>query len=191
MGILIRDVQLNEESMDVLIEDNRFKLIGSHLEADNAQVIDGRGKAILPTFVNTHTHASMTLMRSYADDMELHDWLTNYIWPLESKMGEEDIYHGARLACLEMIKSGTTCFNDMYWHFHGVARAVEESGMRAVLSSVFIDFNGHEKASEQRDLTVKLFDESKRYSNRLGFALGPHAIYTVSEESPLQRKTIC
>ncbi len=183
MGILIRKVEFNGASTDVLIDGNRFKKVGENLDAEGAQVVDGRGKAILPTFVNAHTHASMTLMRSYADDLELHDWLTNYIWPLESKMDEEDIYHGARLACLEMIKSGTTCFNDMYWHFHGVARAVEESGMRAVLSSVFIDFNDPEKAAEQRELTAKLFDESKRYSDRIGFALGPHAIYTVSEES--------
>jgi len=183
MGLLIQNVELDGVVTDVLIEGNRFAAMGENLEATGEQVLDGRGLAILPTFVNAHTHASMTLMRSYADDLQLHDWLENYIWPLESKMGEEDIYHGARLACLEMIKSGTTCFNDMYWHFHGTARAVEEMGMRAVLSSVFIDFNDETKAAEQRALTARLFEESKQYSDRIGFALGPHAIYTVSDES--------
>ncbi len=183
MNLLIRNVQLNGQATDVLIEGNRFKAIGTGLEAGAEQIIEGEGKAILPSFVNMHTHASMTLMRSYADDLDLHDWLENHIWPMEAKLGEEDIYHGARLACLEMIKSGTTCFNDMYWHYHGIARAVEEMGLRAVLSSVFIDFSDPAKAAEQRELSTRLSGETKQYSDRIGFALGPHAIYTVSKES--------
>ncbi len=183
MAILIQNVELDGNQTDVLIEANRFKTIAPKQEVGGAQVLDGSGKAILPTFVNMHTHAAMTLLRSYADDLELHDWLTNYIWPLEAKLDEEDIYNGARLACLEMIKSGTTAFNDMYWHFHGTARAVEEMGLRAMLSSVFIDFSDEAKAKEQRDLTKELFYESRQYSDRIGFALGPHALYSVSEKS--------
>uniref|UniRef100_UPI003561D97E amidohydrolase n=1 Tax=Pontiella sp. TaxID=2837462 RepID=UPI003561D97E len=183
MDMLIRDVELGGTRTDVLIEGNRFRRIGPNLAAGTAAVLDGTGKAIVPTFVNMHTHASMTLLRSYADDLELHDWLANYIWPLEAKLDEEDIYHGARLACLEMIKSGTTCFNDMYWHFHGVARAVEESGIRAMLSSVFIDFNEAGRARNEPRQAARLFEEATRYSDRIGFALGPHAIYTVSEAS--------
>ncbi len=183
MGLLIQNVQLNEKTTDVLIEGNRFKSIAENIDVLGLQILDGSGMAILPTFINMHTHASMTLMRGYADDLDLHDWLENHIWPLEAKLTEEDVYHGARLACLEMIKSGTTCCNDMYWHFHGIARAVEEMGLRAVLSSVFIDFNDAAKAEEQRELTERLFEETKQYSDRIGFALGPHAIYTVSKES--------
>ncbi len=183
MSILIKGAELNGAVTDVLIEGNRFSKIGADIECPEAAVINGAGKAIVPSFNNAHTHASMTLLRSYADDLELHDWLANYIWPREAEMNEEDIYHGARLACLEMIKSGTTGFNDMYWHYHGIARAVEEMGMRALLSSVFIDFNDAEKAAEQRKLSERLFEETKLYSDRVNFALGPHAIYTVSEES--------
>jgi 5-methylthioadenosine/S-adenosylhomocysteine deaminase len=183
MKILIKGVQLDEAITDVLIEGNRFKQIGTSIQQPDAEMVDGQGLAILPTFVNMHTHAPMTLMRSYADDLDLHDWLENYIWPLEAQLTEEDIYHGARLACLEMIKSGTTCFNDMYWHYHGIARAVEEMGLRAVLSSVFIDFNDAAKAEEQRNLTEKLLEETKQYSDRIHFSLGPHAIYTVAKSS--------
>jgi len=183
MDLLIRNVQLDGKATDVLIEGNRFKAIGSGLAVGAEQVLEGEGKAILPTFINMHTHAPMTLMRSYADDLDLHDWLGNHIWPMEAKLNEEDIYHGARLACLEMIKSGTTCFNDMYWHYHGIARAVEEMGLRAVLSSVFIDFNDAAKAAEQRELSARLLGETKHYPDRIGFALGPHAIYTVSKNS--------
>ena len=183
MSIWIKNVQLDGRPTDVLIEGNRFASIGTDLKAKADRVLDGTGKAMLPSFINMHTHASMTLMRSYADDLDLHDWLENYIWPAEARLTEEDIYHGARLACLEMIRSGTTCFNDMYWHYHGVARAVEEMGLRAVLSSVFIDFSDKGKAEEQRDLTRQLAEESRRYTDRIGFALGPHSIYTVSKAS--------
>ncbi|MBT8046241.1 MAG: amidohydrolase [Pontiella sp.] len=183
MSMLIQNAEFDGVETNVLIEGNRFKAIGKDITSPDAEVLDASGMAIVPTFVNAHTHASMTLLRSYADDLELHDWLTNYIWPLEEKMDEEAIYHGARLACLEMIKSGTTCFNDMYWHFHGVARAVEEMGIRATLSSVFIDFSDPAKAKEQRELTKRLFREVEQYSDRIKFALGPHAIYSVSKES--------
>lgn len=183
MDLLIRNVQLHGSVTDVLIKGNRIETIGSGLADRADRIINGEGKAILPSFINMHTHASMTLMRSYADDMILHDWLENHIWPMEAKLDEEDIYHGARLACLEMIRSGTTCFNDMYWHYHGVARAVEEMGLRAVLSSVFIDFSDSGKAAEQRELSTRLARENGRYPDRIRFALGPHSIYTVSKDS--------
>ncbi len=189
MALLIRNVEHEHAVTDVLIDGNRFKAIAPGLPVGDATVIDGRGKAILPTFVNAHTHASMTLLRGYADDKELHDWLENHIWPAESGLDEHDIHLGARLACLEMIKSGTTCFNDMYWHFHGVARAVEEMGLRAVLSSVFIDFSDSGRAREQRALTRQLLSDATRYSDRIGFALGPHAIYSVSKDSLLWAKS--
>jgi len=124
----------------------------------------------------------MTLMRSYADDLELHDWLSNHIWPLEAKLTEDDVYWGTKLACLEMIKSGTTCFNDMYWHTKGSAKAVEESGIRGVLSAVLIDLFNEEKTKEQISLNKKLFKEFKKFCSRVIFALGPHALYTVSKE---------
>jgi 5-methylthioadenosine/S-adenosylhomocysteine deaminase len=183
MDWLVKNVEFEGRKTDVRIVGNRFGRIAPDQEAFGATILNGEGMALLPTFVNMHTHAAMTLLRSYADDLELHDWLTNYIWPLEAQMSEEDIYHGARLACLEMIRSGTTCFNDMYWHFHGTARAVEEMGTRAVLSSVFIDFGDEQKAEEQRVATRQLYSEAQQYSDRIHFALGPHALYTVSENS--------
>lgn len=183
MSLLIKDVQLDGAPTDVLIEGNRFKTIASGIDETGHEILSGAGRALIPGFINMHTHASMSLLRGYADDLHLHDWLNNHIWPLEAELTEEDIYHGARLACLEMIKSGTTCFNDMYWYYHGVARAVEEMGLRATLSSVFIDLNDAERAAAEREQAVRLFEESRRYSDRLSFALGPHAIYTVSKTS--------
>lgn len=181
MSILIKDVLLDNKKTDIHIEDNLIKEIGKKVEAD--VVIDGKNKAVIPGFINTHTHAAMTLLRSYADDMELHDWLQNKIWPLEAKLTEDDVYWGTKLACLEMIKSGTTCFNDMYWYVSSVAKAVEDMGIRAVVSAVFIDLFDKKKSDEQIKENKKSVKNFKSKSKRVRIALGPHAIYTVSKES--------
>lgn len=186
MSILIKNVILNSKKTDIYIEDNLIKEIGKKQSADF--VINGEKKAAIPGLINMHTHAAMTLMRSYADDMLLHDWLDKKIWPLEAKLTEKDVYAGARLACLEMIKSGTTCFNDMYWHFHGTAKAADEMGIRGVISAVMIDLFDEKKRDEQIKANKKLFEESKKYSKRVVFSLGPHAIYTVSEEGLMWAK---
>jgi 5-methylthioadenosine/S-adenosylhomocysteine deaminase len=182
MSILIKEVLHEGQPTNVYIEGNLIADIGPSAEADH--VIDGRNHALLPGLVNTHTHAAMTLFRGYADDMELQNWLRDKIWPLESKFKPEDIYWGTRLACLEMIKSGTTCFNDMYFHIDMMAKAVEESGIRGVLSEGYIDFFKPEMGEE---LLAKTLDDIKKIRNmncdRIIPALGPHAIYTVTKES--------
>jgi 5-methylthioadenosine/S-adenosylhomocysteine deaminase len=125
----------------------------------------------------------MTLLRGHADDMELHTWLTRHIWPLEAKITAQDVYIGTKLACLEMIKSGTVFFNDMYWHLPATAQAVEEMGLRAALSSVFIDFNDPETADRRWKECLELHAFSRDLPSRITFALGPHAIYSVSRDS--------
>ena len=182
MSIFIKNVLLYNKKTNVYIENNKINYIGD-AQKKAETIINGEKKAILPTLVNGHTHAAMTLLRGYGDDMHLQEWLQNKIWPVEAKMTEEDVYWGTKLACLEMIKSGVTLFCDMYWHLHGNARAVEEIGIRALVSAVFIDFFDKEKAKEQQKENEKLFEQAKKYSSRIKFALGPHAIYTVSGES--------
>ncbi len=183
MSVLIRNVSLKGEAVDVLIRGNRFDSIGGPVDFVADVTIDGSGKAILPSFHNAHTHAAMTLLRGYADDMDLHTWLTDHIWPFEARLNEDDIYWGAKLACLEMIKSGTTFFADMYWHWKGTARAVEEMGLRAALSAAFFDFEDPQRAEAMKRQVMALHEDSGRYSERITFILGPHAIYTVSSES--------
>ncbi|MHC1600155.1 MAG: amidohydrolase [Candidatus Methanospirareceae archaeon] len=184
MSILIKNVLLEGREKNIYIEGNEIAAIseaGSSKETEF--VIDGKRKAAIPGLFNGHTHAAMTLFRGYADDMPLYKWLSTKIWPLEARITEEDVYWGTKLACLEMIKSGTTFFNDMYWHWEGSARAVAESGIRAMLSAVFIDGFDAEKAKEQIKRNEALYEESKKLPERIIFALGPHAIYTVSKES--------
>ena len=79
-------------------------------------MVDAAGLALVPGLVNGHTHAAMTLFRGYADDLPLMEWLSEHIWPVEKRMTDEDVYWGTRLACVEMIRTGTTRFWDMYWH---------------------------------------------------------------------------
>jgi 5-methylthioadenosine/S-adenosylhomocysteine deaminase len=189
MSILIRNVLHEGRRTNVYVEGNIIADIGSKVEAD--ETINGDNFAILPGLVNTHTHAAMTLFRGYADDMELHEWLREKIWPLESKFVPEDIYWGTKLACLEMIRSGTTCFNDMYFHVDQQAKAVEESGIRGVLSEGFIDFIKPEMGEELINQSIELIRKVQSMNcSRITPALGPHAIYTVTESSLKRIKEI-
>jgi len=183
MSLLIKDARLDGKTSDIYIEDEVFSDIACGLDQEADQVIDASGMAILPSFNNAHTHAAMSIMRGYADDLALHEWLEKHIWPYEANLFEDAVYHGTRLACLEMIKSGTTFFNDMYWFFHGTARAVEEMGLRANLSATLIDHFDTRTADEHKREKIRLYEESQQYSSRIRFTLGPHAIYTVSEDS--------
>ena len=181
MSILIKNILIDDSIKDVFIENNLIKQIGENLPIAADDVIDGTRKALIPGFVNAHTHAAMTLFRGFGDDMALMPWLEQMIWPNEAKLTNNDVYWGAKLACLEMIKSGTTTFLDMYFKFHETARAVEEMGIRAVLSGTCLDRFDDEQTEICKSYCTKLFDEMDRYDSRIGFALGPHAIYTVSK----------
>ena len=144
-------------------------------------IIDGNGAIALPGLVNTHTHAAMTLLRGYADDMVLQDWLRQKIWPLEAHLTGDDVYWGTKLACLEMIRTGTTGFNDMYFFMEDAARAVGEAGIRAVLSHGFIDLFSDGKREEECRATERFVAHVRSMANpRIRAAAGPHAIYTVS-----------
>ena len=183
MSILIKNVLHQDKLTDVLIEGNRIARIAEGISAPaGAEVLDGTDKAIIPGFVNTHTHASMTLFRGYGDDLPLMTWLEDYIWPVEAQMTAHDVYVGARLACLEMLRSGTTCFLDMYMHPLETAKAVEEMGLRAHLSYTLFDQGNAERAELDRKRSYEYFDRFKEFSDRITFTLGPHAIYTVSGE---------
>lgn len=168
----------------VLIRDGKIEEIGKSLRASTDVEVDGVGKIVLPGLINTHTHLSMVLFRGYADDMRLQDWLQKKIWPLEAKLTGEACYQGALLGCAEMILSGTTTFMDMYFHLEDVARAVDESGLRAFLSYGIIDLFDPAKAKAEQEKSRQLFEFFRNLgSSRIRFALGPHAPYTCSAET--------
>lgn len=163
---------------DIAIEGSFIKYCGqieANWQAD--RIIDCSNKFAVPGFVNTHTHAAMTLFRSYADDMALMDWLQNKIWPAEANLTAEDVYWGTQLAIAEMIKSGTTTFADMYFFMPQVAQAVEQSGIRAVLAR---GMAGVAPTAEQALLESESFyrEWHNAADGRITVMLGPHAPYT-------------
>jgi 5-methylthioadenosine/S-adenosylhomocysteine deaminase len=125
----------------------------------------------------------MTLFRGFGDDMPLMDWLRTRIWPAESKLEPDDVYWGTRLACLEMVRSGTTRFFDMYWHGVEAARAAVDAGLRAAISSVLIDQLDPARGESMKGEVLESLDRVAESNPRVSPSLGPHAIYTVSSES--------
>ncbi|ASJ05513.1 amidohydrolase family protein [Thermococcus barossii] len=166
---------------DVLIEGNRVVKVAKEINEAADTVIDAKGKVVSPGFVNLHTHSPMGLFRGLADDLPLMDWLQNHIWPREAKLTREYTKVGAYLGALEMIKTGTTAFLDMYFFMDAVAEVVEESGLRGYLSYGMIDLGDPEKTGKEikEALHTMEFIE-KLNSERVHFVFGPHAPYTCS-----------
>ncbi len=181
MSILIRHVLHKGLFTDVLIEKNRFARIEPEIKSDADTVIDAEGKAIAPAFYNTHTHAAMVLLRGIGEDKRLYDWLEQDIWPLEDKMTPDMVYHSVRLAMLEMIKSGTVFFSDMYMAQRETMRAVDEMGIRAAISPVGIDLNNPVMKAQRKQLIMDVLDEPVP-SPRIMKAVSCHAIYTTSDD---------
>ncbi|MDM7934096.1 MAG: amidohydrolase, partial [Methanothrix sp.] len=186
--MLIRDVSLLQDGQllkgrDILIDGSRIANVGCDLSAERGEdVIDGRGKLAIPGLVNAHTHLAMTLFRGYADDMALMPWLQEKIWPLEARLTREDIHWGVKLGCLELIRFGITCYNDMYYFMDETARATREMGLRAFLSGVVFESHPEFKGDAER------FIADWRGDELIHPMVGPHAIYTCSEETLLWAK---
>jgi 5-methylthioadenosine/S-adenosylhomocysteine deaminase len=167
---------------DIAIEGTEISTIGNiGNDWQPDKIIDCTNKLVVPGFVNTHTHAAMTLFRSYADDMLLMDWLQNKIWPAEANLTAEDVYWGTQLAIAEMIKSGTTTFADMYFFMPEVAQAVSDTGIRAVLSR---GMAGVAPTAQQALSESEAFFQQYHRSadGRITVMLGPHAPYTCPPE---------
>ncbi len=185
MGLAVRDVSLDGVKVGLRCDGGMIAALGPEVEPGSAdEVIDGAGLALVPGLVNAHTHAGMTLFRGYADDLPLMEWLQENIWPVEKRMSDDDVYWGTRLACVEMIRSGTTSFWDMYWHAQAAARAVEDAGVRAVTAAPLIDDDDEAKSGRACADAARSIDQITDHGAGLarpGFA--PHAPYTVSERS--------
>ena len=190
MGIVLKNILAllpegdtdNIRETDLYIEGSRIVAIGNKPEEfKEDKVIDGRNKLAIPGLVNCHTHSYMSFMRNVADDLSFMDWLFGSIDPIEQQMTDEDTYWGACLAIIEMMKSGTTCFNDMQMNIHQTTRAVKESGMRAVISRGLVG-SGNDEAGQMRLRQAYEERDAAADCDRLTFMLGPHAPYTCDEE---------
>ena len=173
-----------EDAQSILIKDDIISEIAPEIDEANVdKIIDATGKILLPGFINTHTHLSMTLFRGLADDLSLDSWLNDHIWPMEANLNGEYCYIGALLGAVELIKSGTTTFSDMYFYMEDVARAVDEAGIRAVLSYGMIDFGDAQKRENEIRENLALFNACNGMADgRIKVFFGPHSPYTASEE---------
>ncbi len=161
------------------IEDGKILFTGAAPPGWQAdQVIDCSDKLTVPGFVNAHTHAAMTLLRSYADDMALMDWLQQKVWPAEANLTGDDVYWGTQLAIAEMLASGTTAFADMYFFMDRAAQACAETGIRASLSRGLIAAEAPAEDQRLRENEQLFLDYHGAENGRITVMLGPHAPYT-------------
>ncbi len=191
MRLLIKNIAYIDVLSGAVIEHGHMIVGGSRIEAigpgDTVQsgpfeeIMDGTGRLLLPGFINTHGHAAMSLLRGYADDMPLQQWLNDLIWPAEAQLSAEDIGVGTQLAMLEMIETGTTTFTDMYMHMDHVAAAVIEGGMRAVLGRGLVGLapNASEMLAQAEAFIMEYEGTG---DGRIRTTLAPHAPYTCPPE---------
>jgi len=175
------------ENGGVVISMDRIQEVGSAdrllAKYPHAEIISEEHGLIMPGLINSHTHCAMSCFRGLADDLPLMEWLQNYIFPAESRLTGEIVYYATLLSLCEMIRSGTTSFCDMYLFAEDVAKAAEESGMRAWIGEVLYDFPSPNYGEIQNGIkyTEKLF---KKYSGHelITITVDPHAVYTCSPE---------
>jgi len=147
------------------------------------RTISAKGMVALPGLVNCHTHVPMALFRGLADDEPFDIWLRERIWPFEAKLRLEDVGSGAGLGCLEMIRGGTTCFGDMYFHENVVAEVVQKCGLRAVLAEGIVEAGNNAIGEKMLRGSVKFAEDFKGYADgRVSTMLAPHAAYSCSPE---------
>ncbi len=181
--ILLKNILHNDVPSDVEIAEGLITRIcpaGSVSPEADAEVLDCTGKAVIPGFVNMHTHAGMAMMRGIGEDIAFHEWLER-IWEAEKHIDAEYVYHSTKVACLEMVKTGTTTFADHYWYMQEGRKAALDLGLRPVIAYVICDRNEPEESERQKVQCLEAYEESLTWPEGSQFTIAIHAIYSVSE----------
>jgi 5-methylthioadenosine/S-adenosylhomocysteine deaminase len=183
MSLVVVDAVHEGAPVGIRLRDGLVAALGPEVTAEpDDTVIDAGGAVALPGMVNGHTHAAMTLFRSWGDDLPLMRWLQERIWPAEGHLTDDDVYWGTRLACLEMVRSGTTRFFDMYWFPEAVARAARDAGLRASVAAPLINVGTPDGLQGLRDTALGSLDALDGFDPRVEAYIAPHAIYTVDRD---------
>ncbi|QEK11880.1 amidohydrolase [Crassaminicella thermophila] len=170
------------ENKDIAIKDGVIQYIGEIPKSfEYDKLISATDKLVMPGLINTHTHLPMSLLRNYADDLPLWEWLTEKVWPIEPKLTEEIVYWGSMLSIAELIMSGVTCFNDMYNFADTVAKAAQDAKIRGCICDTLFDKTRDDQSDFKitRDLYKKWH---KSNNDRIRVFVGPHAPYTCSAD---------
>ncbi len=184
------------ENGGVAVKNGEIVAVGTSAEITknftSKQIINARGKKVIPGLINTHTHVPMSLFRGIADDLDLQEWLTKYIFPAEAKNVTEDFVRvGTRLGVAEMIRGGTTTYCDMYYFEDAIADETFKAGMRGILGETLIDFPVPDNKTWGEAIAYTEKFVKKWQGNRLIVpAIAPHAPYTVSEEHLLETRRL-
>lgn len=175
------------ELLDILIEDDNIVFVGKNYDSEYDSVVDATNKIVMPGLINCHTHLGMSIFRATNDNMQLMDWLTNKIWPLEDKMTDEDIYYTTLLSCIEMIKTGSVMSNDQYFGSNGSIKAIIDSKTRSLFSRCLMDNdnNGELRINEFKELYFKY-----KENDLIKFSVSPHSLYTSNKEYLIKCKKV-
>jgi len=171
-----------ENNIDILIDDNKIIKIGRNITDVVDKEIDATGKIVMPGLINTHSHVPMSIFKESADGYCLQDWLTKVIWPKEDKMTNEDVYYASILSFLEMIKTGTTTINDMYFMTDDIIKAALDTGVRLQTTRTLMSGKGIEDGLNR---IKELDDLINKYNNKydtITFNAGVHGLYTTNRE---------
>lgn len=185
--ILLKNIILNGSHTDIIVKDGLISEIskaGTAIPPTGAEVMDCTGKAAFPGFINMHTHAGMSTMRGIQEDVPFHEWIQN-IWEEETKVDADYVYWATKIAALEMIKTGTTTFNDQYWFNTSARKAAIELGIMPVLSYVVLDLGNRGTAEQQIEECEQLYQDALSWGDDSKFEISFHAIYSVSERMML------
>lgn len=169
-----------EKDTDILIEDTRIKKMGRGISENSNKVIDASGKIVMPGLINTHSHVPMSIFRETVDGYMTQDWLEKKIWPMEDKMSKEDIYDASLLSFIEMIKTGTTTINDMYFMTEEIMKAATETGVRIQTTRTLMDMTGD--GDTRIEELKKLLNTYQGKQENITFNIGIHGFYTTNDE---------
>lgn len=185
MNILIKNCNLIsmsedkeklEENIDILIKNEKIEDIAKNIETKVDKVIDAKGKVVMPGLINTHAHVPMSIFRETLDGYNLQDWLEKKIWPMEDKLTDEDIYYASLLSFIEMIKTGTTTINDMYFMQEEIIKAALRTGARLQTTRTLVDITGD--GEERLEELEKLIKRYKDTESNITINVGIHGFYT-------------
>ena len=181
--LLFENEDVKIKNLDVRINRDKIEEINGKIKPkDGEKVIDAKNRVVMPGLINTHAHIVMSIFRGTFEGCNLFTWLSEKIWPVEEKLTEEQAYNASMLSIVEMLSTGTTYVNDHYFLSESVRRAIEETKIRATITSILMDNDG-EEASNQRILEFrKLFESRDKTNELITYSVAPHSLYTCSSK---------